>query len=85
MKAEDGTTLATAQVTDGPGADSWTRYELPFTYTVFNKKAAEIYVRISSSYGDGSFSVGEEFMLGEETVKAHAGCFLTIDDMELVY
>lgn len=85
VKAEDGTTLATAQVTDGPGADSWTRYELPFTYTVFNKKAAEIYVRISSSYGEGSFSVGEEFRLGEETVKAHAGCFLTIDDMELVY
>lgn len=85
VKAADGTTLATAQVTDGPGAADWTRYELPFRYTVFTKKAAKIYIRISASYGDGAFSINEDFRLGEETVTAHAGCFLTIDDMELVY
>ena len=85
VKAADGTVIATAQTTDGPSASSWTRHEVPFTYTVTNKKAASIYVRISSSYGDGAFSTKKEFSLGEETVTAHAGCFLTIDDMELVY
>ena len=85
VKAADGTVIATAQATDGPGADTWTRYELPFNYSVYNKKAATIFVRISSSYGDGSFSIKETFDLGEESVTAHAGCFLKIDDMELVY
>lgn len=85
VKAADGTVIATAQTTDGPGADTWTRHELPFSYSVYNKKAATIFVRISSSYGDGSFSIKETFDLGEESVTAHAGCFLKIDDMELVY
>jgi hypothetical protein len=85
LKAADGTVIATAQATDGPGADTWTRHELPFSYSVYNKKAATIFIRISSSYGNGSFSIKKSFDLGEENVTAHAGCFLKIDDMELVY
>ena len=85
VKAADGTVLATAQTTNGGAAESWTKHEMAFNYTVFNKKAATIYVRISSSYGDGAVNTGEDFDLGEETVTAHAGCFLKIDDMELVY
>ena len=85
VKAEDGTVLATAQTTNGGAASDWTKHEMTFNYTVFNKKAATIYVRISSSYGDGAVSTKVKFDLGEENVTAHAGCFLKIDDMELVY
>lgn len=77
--------IASAQVIDGPAADTWTRMEIPYNYTVVNKKAASIYVRISASYGDGAVSTGVNFDLGEENVKAHAGCFLKLDDMELIY
>ena len=85
VKAADGTVLATAQETSGPAADTWTRYVLPFNYTVFNKKAASIYVRFSSCYGGGSVKTGVSFDLGEESVKAHAGSFLKLDDIELIY
>ena len=84
MKA-DGTVLATAQETSGPAADTWTLYSLPFEYKVFDKKAASIYVRFSSCYGDGHVDTDSKFRLGDETVKAHAGSFLKLDDIELIY
>ena len=85
IKDEVGNVIASAQETNGKAASSWTRYELPFNYSTLNRKAASIYVRISSSYGDGAVGNGVKFSLGAETVEAHAGCFLTIDDMELIY
>jgi len=85
VKAADGTVIATAQETSGPASDTWTQRVLPFNYTVFNKKAASIYVRFSSCYGGGSVKTGVSFDLGEESVKAHAGSFLKLDDIELIY
>jgi hypothetical protein len=85
VKAADGTVLATAQETAGPAADTWTLYSLPFEYKVFDRKAASIYVRFSSCYGDGHVDTDSKFRLGEETVKAHAGSFLKLDDIELIY
>ncbi len=80
-----GKTIATAKETAGSAASNWTRYELAFNYSDLKAKAAKIYINISSCYGDGSVETGKDFVLGEETVTAHAGCFLTIDDMELIY
>lgn len=85
IKAADGTVIASAQETAGPAASSWTKHTLTYNYSVTDKKAALIYVRISSCYGNGNVSTGKTFTLGEEEVKAHAGSFLTLDDMELVY
>ena len=85
VKAADGTVLATAQETAGPAADTWTLYSLPFEYKVFDRKAASIYVRFSSCYGNGHVDTDSKFRLGEETVKAHAGSFLKLDDIELIY
>lgn len=85
VKAADGTVIATAQETAGPAADTWTLYSLPFEYTVFNKKAASIYVRFSSCYGDGSVKTKTSFDLGEGSVTAHAGSFFKLDDIELIY
>ena len=85
VKAADGTVLATAQETAGPAADTWTQYSLPFTYKVFDKKAASIYVRFSSCYGNGHVDTDNKFRLGDESVKAHAGSFLKLDDLELIY
>lgn len=85
VKAADGTVLATAQETSGPAADTWTLYSLPFEYKVFDKKAASIYVRFSSCYGNGHVDTDSKFRLGDETVKAHAGSFLKLDDIELIY
>lgn len=85
VKAADGTVLATARETAGPAADTWTLYSLPFEYKVFDKKAASIYVRFSSCYGNGHVDTDTKFRLGEETVKAHAGSFFKLDDIELVY
>ncbi len=85
VKDADGNIIASAQVSDGPAADTWTRYEIPYNYSVINKKAASIYVRISSSYGNGNVSTAVDFDLGEESVTAHAGCFLKLDDFELIY
>ena len=85
VKAADGTVLATAQETAGPATDKWTLHSLPFEYTVFNKKAASIYVRFSSCYGNGTVDNDVKFRLGEESVKAHAGSFLKLDDIELIY
>lgn len=85
VKAADGTVLATAQETSGPAADTWTLYSLPFEYKVFDKKAASIYVRFSSCYGNGHVDTDSKFRLGEESVKAHAGSFFKLDDIELIY
>ena len=85
VKDASGNVIASAQIIDGPASDTWKRYELPYEYTVINSKAASIYVRISASYGDGRTGNGVEFNLGEETVEAHAGCFLKIDNLELIY
>ena len=85
IKDAGGNIIASAQETAGQAASSWTRYELPFNYSTLTRKAASIYVRISSSYGDGYVGNGVEFALGTENVKAHAGCFLKLDDMELIY
>lgn len=85
VKAADGTVIATAQETAGPAADTWTLYSLPFKYTVSDKKAASIYVRFSACYGDGHVDNDAQFRLGDETVKAHAGSFFKLDDIELIY
>lgn len=85
VKAADGTVLATARETAGPAADTWSQYSMPFTYKVFDKKAASIYVRFSSCYGDGHIDTDTKFRLGEESVKAHAGSFFKLDDIELIY
>ena len=85
IKAADGTVIATAQETAGPAASSWTRRTLTYAYSTTEKKASHIYIRISSCYGDGNVSTAESFTLGNESVKAHAGSFLTIDDIELIY
>ncbi len=85
IKDAAGNIIAASKETAGPAADNWTRYELPFTYSNLQSKAATIYVWISSAYQTGSVSTGVEFALGAETVKAHAGCFFTIDDIELIY
>lgn len=85
VKAADGTVLATAQETAGPASDRWTQYSIPFEYKVFDKKAASIYVRFSSCYGNGHVKTGQSFALGAESVKAHAGSFLKLDDIELIY
>jgi hypothetical protein len=58
---------------------------MPFEYKVFDKKAASIYLRFSSCYGDGSVDTKTSFDLGEESVRAHAGSFLKLDDIELIY
>ena len=85
VKAADGTVIATLQETAGTAADTWTQYSRAFEYKVFDKKAASIYVRFSSCYGDGNVDTGTSFDLGDETVKAHAGSFFKIDDIELIY
>ena len=85
VKAADGTVIATAQETAGPAASSWTKHTLTYTYSTTEKKASQIYIRISSCYGDGDVSTGKSFTLGTESVKAHAGSFLTLDDIELIY
>ncbi len=85
IKDASGNVIATSKDTSGPAADNWTRYELPFSYSDLQSKAATIYVWIASAFEDGSVGEGVTFELGEESVKAHAGCFLTIDDIELIY
>lgn len=85
IKAADGTVIATAQETAGPAASSWTKHSLTYNYSATNKKAAQIYIRISSCYGDGNVSTKTSFTLGTGSVTAHAGSFLKIDDIELVY
>ncbi len=85
IKDAAGNVIASSKETAGAAADNWTRYELPFTYSNLKAKAATIYVWIASANGTGSVDTGVTFELGEENVKAHAGCFLTIDDMELIY
>ncbi len=85
IKDAAGNIIATAGEQNGPASSSWKKHTLNFNYTNLQAKAAMIYVRISASYGEGSFKTGKEFTLGEENVKAHAGCFLKIDDIELIY
>jgi hypothetical protein len=85
VKAADGTVIASLSETAGTAADTWTRYEKAFTYSVFDKKAASIYICFRSSAEDGTVDTKNDFDLGEETVRAHAGSFFKIDDIELIY
>ncbi len=82
-----GNTIASSKynVSSGTSKADWTKFELPFTYSNLEAKAAKIYVWIASANGGGSVNTNASFSLGEETVNTHAGCFLTIDDIELIY
>ncbi len=85
IKDASGNIIATAQDTAGQGASEWTLHSLDFSYTNLLVKAATIFIRFSASNGNGSFTIDKEFALGDETVSTHAGCFFTIDDIELIY
>ncbi len=85
IKDTNGNIIAESEEISGPAAADWTKYELPFTYKNNNAKAASIFVWIASSYQEGHVGKKVSFELGEETVTTHAGCFLTIDDIELIY
>ncbi len=85
IKDAAGNVIASAQEIAGQGASQWTRHTLDFNYSNQFAKAATIFIRFSASYGEGSFSKDESFSLGDETVRAHAGCFFKIDDIELIY
>ncbi|MBQ5784811.1 MAG: DUF4493 domain-containing protein [Bacteroidales bacterium] len=85
VKDSAGNVIAEGEVRDGPAAGNWTKYTLNYTYSVLDKKAAKIFIRFSSCYGDGSVSTSESFELGGTSVTAHAGSWLELDDIELVY
>ncbi len=85
VKDAAGNVIATAQETDGQGASAWTEHTLNFNYSNLFAKAATIFIRFSASYGEGSFKIDNDFVLGDENVSAHAGCFLKLDDIELIY
>lgn len=85
IQATDGTVIATLNEPSGGSADVWTRYEKAFTYSAIDKKAAKIYVLFRSCNGNGTVKTKTDFDLGEESVRAHAGSFLKIDDIELIY
>ncbi len=85
IKDVSGNVIASSEELAGKAAENWTRYELPFTYSNLKSKADKIYIWIASANGTGGVSEEVTFTLGGKTVTAHAGCFLTIDDMELIY
>ncbi len=93
IKDASGNVIASASFNAGQGASDWTRYMLEYNYSSLTGKAATIYVRFKAcatkdegtGFDDGSFTIDKSFSLGEEDVSAHAGCFLKIDDMELIY
>lgn len=85
IKDTDGNIIAEGTVSNGPAASGWTKYTLNYTYSVLNKKAATIFIRFSACYGDGTVKTKQKFTLGTEEVTAHAGSFLNLDNIELVY
>ncbi len=85
IKDAAGNIIATAQETAGQGASAWTRHTLNFNYSNQFAKAATIFIRFSACYEEGSYTIDKSFTLGDENVRAHAGCFLKLDDIELIY
>ncbi len=85
IKDAAGNVIATAQETAGQGASGWTQHVLNFDYSNQFAKAAVIFIRFSASYGEGSYTIDTSFALGDENVRAHAGCFFKVDDIELIY
>lgn len=85
VKDADGNIIATAQETEGPASDNWKNHQIPFNYTVVNKKAASIFVLFRSCTGEGEVTVGKSIDLGEESFEAHIGSMFKIDELELIY
>lgn len=85
IKNAQGQIIARGEVTDGPAADTWTKYRLNYSYSDVTTKAATIYVLFRSCNGNGSVSTKVDFDLGEESVRAHVGSMFKIDALELVY
>lgn len=85
IKDASGNIIAEATVPAGAAASEWTKHSIEYTYSATDRKAASIYMIIKSASGSGNVSTGKSFELGGENVTAHAGSFLKIDDIELIY
>ncbi len=85
IKDASGNIIAEATVPAGAAASEWTKHSIEYSYSATDRKAASIYMIIKSASGSGNVSTKKSFELGGENVTAHAGSFLKIDDIELIY
>ena len=85
IKDASGNIIAEATVPAGAAASEWTKHTIEYNYSATDRKAASIYMIIKSAGGSKNVSTEKSFELGGENVTAHAGSFLKIDDIELIY
>ena len=86
LKAEDGTVIASNEITDGPQEDVGKVMPIPLVYDNYIKKASTIYIHFkstSSSSPDYKTNVTMEIAGTNQT--SHIGSVLRIDDVQLIY
>lgn len=93
LKAADGTIIATASLPNGGSASEWKSVELPLNYTVYNKKAASIFIAFkASTSSDHSCSAGGDWLeiagssiSKEDKYRIKLSATLRVDDIQLNY
>lgn len=92
VNSADGTVLASAVVSDGPLADSWTKMTLPLEYVTDNQKAASISISFkASTLGSHSCNAGGNWIEiagstgSGDSKRVKLSSMLRLDDIELVY
>lgn len=86
LKAEDGTLLASNEITEGAEHKTGEIKTLPFNYLVNNKKVASIYMVFKSSTNSSpKYNTGVTMEIAGKDQTSHIGSVLRIDDIRLNY
>ncbi len=79
------TLIGSYSTIEGPSASNWSVFEAGVDYTVTDQKAAWICITIRSAYESSGVGTGESVEFNGESLKAHAGCYLWVDNVRLIY
>lgn len=86
LKAEDGTLLASNEITEGTEHKTGEIITLPFNYLVNNKKVTTIYMVFKSSTNSSpKYNTGVTMEIAGKDQTSHIGSVLRIDDIRLNY
>lgn len=92
LKAADGTVIATASLPNGGAASEWRSVNLPLNYTVYDKKAASIFIAFKASTSSShSCDKGGEWLEiagskgSGDAYRIKLSATLRVDDIQLNY
>lgn len=86
LKAEDGTVIASNEITDGPQENNGKIMSIPLLYNNYIRKASTIYIHFKSTTSSSpDYNTKVTMEIAGKNQTSHIGSVLRIDDVQLIY